>query len=60
MGLGFFISAWIARYLGSEDFGVYSFALAVVGLFTPLAALGLKDLTIRALANNPEKKKELS
>jgi len=22
MGLGFFISAWIARYLGSEDFGV--------------------------------------
>jgi PST family polysaccharide transporter len=58
MGLGFFISAWIARYLGSEDFGIYSFALAVVGLFTPLAALGLRELTIRSLANNPERKNE--
>lgn len=45
-----------ARYLGVEDFGRFSFALAFVTLFAPLIDPGLYYLIIREVA----RKKELS
>ena len=45
-----------ARYLGVEDFGRFSFAIAFVTLFAPLLDLGLYYLLIREVA----RKKELS
>lgn len=54
MGVGLVIGIWVARYLGPEMFGVLSFALAFVGLFGPIGALGLKQIVVRDLVKQPD------
>jgi len=51
-GLIFFLTVWIARYLGTEGFGVFSFVFAFVALFAILADFGLSTLTIREVAKD--------
>lgn len=58
MGLGLVLSVWVARYLGPESFGVLSYALAFVALFSPLASLGLDDIVVRDLVRAPERRDE--
>jgi O-antigen/teichoic acid export membrane protein len=53
MGLGLFVTVLVARYLGPEQFGLLTFALAVVGLFGTLAALGLNGIVVRDLVRHP-------
>lgn len=55
----FLVGAWVARYLGPTRFGIYNYALAIVALFTPLVALGLKDIVIRDIVRVPEDKDEI-
>jgi PST family polysaccharide transporter len=43
------VSIWVARYLGPRDFGVLSYAVAFVALFTPLAALGINNILVKEL-----------
>lgn len=57
--IGFFIGAWVARYLGPAQYGLYNYALAFSALFMPVAALGLQDIVIRELVSQPQKKEEL-
>jgi PST family polysaccharide transporter len=52
LGVGFFVGIWLARHLGPEEFGILSFSIAFVGLFSPIASLGLKDIVIRELISN--------
>ena len=52
MGLGLFVGAWVARYLGPEQFGIFNYAVAVVGLLTPVATLGLDTIVVRELVRN--------
>jgi O-antigen/teichoic acid export membrane protein len=52
MGLGFFSTIFVARYLGAEGFGVLSFALAFAGIFGIFADLGLNRLLTREVARN--------
>lgn len=52
MGLGFFYILYTARYLGTEGFGVLSFALAFTGIFGVFADFGLNTLTTREVARN--------
>jgi O-antigen/teichoic acid export membrane protein len=52
---GLITSIWLARYLGPSDFGLLSFAMAYMGLFSALAALGLPTIVIRQIVNEPEK-----
>ena len=59
MGVGLLIGVWIARYLGPEQFGSLSYALAFVALFSPLAALGLDDIAVRDLVREPASKDQL-
>lgn len=47
--LGLFVGVWTARYLGPEDFGLFSFAIAFVALFTFVADLGLQSIVVREL-----------
>jgi len=54
MGVGLLIGIWMARYLGPEKFGVLSYALAFVALFSPVAALGLEDIAVRDIVDDPE------
>lgn len=53
---GFLVGAWVARYLEPARYGAYNYALAIVALFTPLVALGLKDIVVRDIVRAPEDK----
>jgi O-antigen/teichoic acid export membrane protein len=47
---GFLYVIYIARYLGAEQYGILSFALAFVALFVVVADLGLGTLLVREVA----------
>lgn len=53
---GLFVGIYVARYLGPQQFGIYSYALAFVALFGSLATLGLDNILVRDLVNHPEKR----
>lgn len=59
MGIGLVIGIWVARYLGPELFGSFSYALAFVALFSPLATLGLDDIVVRELVRDPAARDEI-
>jgi PST family polysaccharide transporter len=59
MGLGLFVAAWVARYLGVQQFGTYNFASAFVGLFAPFSTLGLPSLVIRTITHKPDDKNQI-
>lgn len=59
MGVGLFVSVWVARYLGVEQFGTLNFASAFVTLFSTLSTLGLPSLVVRSLTHEPEKRNEI-
>ncbi len=54
IGMGLFITVWLARYLGPEQFGMLNYALSFVALFGVLSSLGLNNLATRELLNNPK------
>ena len=47
---GVFIGAWIARYLGPEQYGLMNFATAFSIVFISFSMLGIDNLVIRDLA----------
>lgn len=59
MGVGVFVWVWIARYLGPDDFGLFSYAIAFVALLTPIATLGLDNLVIREVVKNKNARYEI-
>lgn len=54
MGVGFVVSVWLARYLGPDQFGLLSFAIALVALFATIGSLGLNSVVVRDLVQQPE------
>jgi O-antigen/teichoic acid export membrane protein len=56
MIVGLFVGIWIARYLGPEQFGLFSYAMSFVGLFTAIAALGLDGIVVRELVKDENKR----
>ena len=57
--VSFFIGAWIARYLGPENYGILSYSVAFVGMFGFIAALGVDGILNRELIKTPERRDEL-
>lgn len=53
MAVGLLVNVWIARYLGPENFGLFSYALAFAWLFVPLVTLGLDEIVIRNVVRDP-------
>lgn len=53
--IGFFMLAVIARRLGAEDLGSYTFALNLAGYFAIPANFGITALATRELARDPER-----
>lgn len=53
---GLFVGIYVARYLGPEQFGIYSYAAAFVALFGAIARLGLDGIVVRDLVNHPEER----
>lgn len=52
--LKFLLLIYVARILGATDYGAFSFALAFVGLFAIVNAMGLRDIVIREFAKGKE------
>lgn len=59
MVVGLFVGIWVARYLGPEQFGLFSYAQSFVGLFAAIATLGLDGIVVRELVKHPEKESEI-
>ncbi len=54
--VGLFVGIWVARYLGPEQFGLFSYAQSFVGLFTVIATLGLDGIVIRELVKDESRR----
>ena len=52
MVVGLLVGVWVARYLGPEQFGLLSYALSFVGLFSIVATFGLDEIVVRELVKN--------
>jgi O-antigen/teichoic acid export membrane protein len=50
--IGFFITMYTARYLGTEGFGILSLALSITAITGIFADLGLGSLMMREIARN--------
>ena len=59
MAVGLFVGVWVARYLGPERFGLFSYAQSFVGLFTVIATLGLDGIVVRELVKDESLKNKL-
>ena len=59
MFVGLFIGIWVARYLGPERFGLFSYAQSFVGLFVAIATLGLDGIVVRELVKDESRTNEL-
>lgn len=57
MVAGLFVGIWVARYLGPEQFGVFSYAIAFTAIFAGVAKLGLDGIVVRDLVIYPENSK---
>lgn len=53
------ITVWVIRYLGPEQFGVLSYAISFVGLFSAIATVGLDNILVRALVNDQSRYESL-
>lgn len=57
--VSFFVGAWLARYLGPDNFGIFNYSLAFSGLFGFIAPLGIDIILNRELVVNPERRDDL-
>lgn len=56
---GFLVSIWVVRYLGPEDYGIFSYSLAFTGIIGTFIGFGLENIIIRELVKNPDQRDEL-
>lgn len=50
MAVGFVVGVWLARYLGPDRFGVWSYALSIAAIVATLGRLGLDALLTRTFS----------
>ena len=50
----FFVTIFVARYLGPEQFGVLNYCLAVVAIFMVTGRLGMESILVRDITKYPE------
>lgn len=56
MVVGLLVGVWVARFLGPEQFGLFSFVQSFVGLFSVIATLGLDSILVRELVKDESKR----
>lgn len=54
MGLGLLVSVWLARYLGPDEFGLFSYAMALISIGSAISVLGLDSLVVKELLIKPQ------
>ncbi len=53
--IAFFVTAYVIRYLGPENYGQLSYAVSFIGIFSFIAYLGLDSILYRNLIERPDK-----
>lgn len=56
LGVGFLVTVVVARYLGPEDFGIFSYAISVAALFSAAGHMGLSGLVVREIVKKPDER----
>ena len=59
MIMGLFVGIWVVRYLGPQQFGLFSYAQSFVVLFTSIATLGLDQIVVRELVKDESRRNDL-
>ena len=59
MGVSLFVGIYVARFLGPEKFGLLSYTVSFVWLFSSLASFGLHNILVRELVQSPEQRNNL-
>ena len=59
MIISLFVGIYVARYLGPERFGLLSYSVSFVWLFSSLASFGLNNILVRELVQSPEQRNNL-
>jgi O-antigen/teichoic acid export membrane protein len=59
LGGGLLVGVWVARYLGPDQFGLFSYSLAFSAMFTTIAALGLDGIVVRNIVRDPSCRDEV-
>ncbi|MFH1360101.1 MAG: flippase [Candidatus Omnitrophota bacterium] len=54
-----FVGAYVARFLGPDQYGVLNYAISFVALFSALAAAGLDSILVRELIRHVDKRDEI-
>jgi len=59
MAISLPVAIYVARYLGPNNYGLLSYAICFVGLFSAIAMLGLDSIVIRDLVADKKQRDEL-
>ena len=54
-----FVNIYVARFLVPEQFGVISYAIAIISIFMVISRLGMDSILVRDITLNPLQKKAL-
>ena len=57
--LNFVVTLLSARYLGPSNYGLISYAASVTAFFVPFAQLGLNNIIVQEVINDPEEEGEI-
>jgi O-antigen/teichoic acid export membrane protein len=56
--LGFLVGIWIARHLGTAEYGLLNYAAAVVAMLAFLSILGVDGIAVRDMVSEPAAREE--
>ncbi|HIF9174733.1 TPA: flippase [Photobacterium damselae] len=59
LGIGLIVTAWVARYLGPNEYGKLAYVLAYLAFFQAVCILGLDNIVVRDIARNKLKSGEI-
>lgn len=59
LGISFFVTIYVIRYLGPHNYGLLSYAVSFVGMFGFIASMGVDHIVYRELIHSPEKEPEI-
>jgi O-antigen/teichoic acid export membrane protein len=57
--VGLFVGGWVARHLGPEEFGIYSYTISFIAIFGGIATLGLDNIVVRELVRKEDGTEEI-
>lgn len=53
--VGLFVTVWVARYLGPENYGIFNYAVAYTAFFSLFVNFGFANIIIREVVKYPNK-----